>query len=112
MPGGRDPGAEPTEHRSAAQQRGDVVSGRAQERVAAAVELRERCNRLPEEGYGRCNDRPRTQRSAKPVEHARVEERAAHERVGSADQLGYLDLRAAIEDLEPDGVADDREYPC
>src|SRR5437762_2760877 len=67
--------------------------------------------RVAEERDGDCDDPPGEQRAAEPVEHSRVEERAAHVGVGAADELGHLDLGPPSLDLETYGVADDREHP-
>ena len=43
------------------------------------------------------------------LDRAEVQERAADEAVGRADQLGDLDLAALRQDLQPDGVERDRD---
>ena len=65
---------------------------------------------LVEVGQAAEHDQRRQQRAAEAVEDAGVEERPADEGIRAADQLGDLDFRPALLDLEPDGVADDGEH--
>ena len=58
-----------------------------------------RCHSEFEHADGACGDPPREERASQTVENARIEKRPAHETIGAADDLGYLDLAAPIEDL-------------
>ena len=83
-------------------------SGRPVSLKAAAVQARQRADGGPSSQQGsRHDDSRRRAPRARPYHKPEVQERPAHEGVRAADQLGDLDLDAAVVDIEPDRVADD-----
>ena len=55
-------------------------------------------------------DQRREQGATQAIKQAGVQEWPPDEGIGAADELGDLDLRAALLDLEADGVADHRQH--
>src|SRR5690606_16350597 len=107
VPGGGDVRAQPAQRHGAAQQPQGGLQSQPVQLEAAAVQAGQPGDGIAQQPGDGLGDQPGHQPAAQPVPHAVVQEGAAHEGIAAADQLGDLDFRTAVLDVQPDGVADD-----
>src|SRR5688572_3201537 len=108
---GGDEGAQPAKGRPDSHEYPHALAAEARQVETAAVLRGQLADRLVEPGKAAEHDERRQQRPAEAVEDAGVQERPPNESVRATDQLGDLDFRPPLLDLEPDGIADDGQHP-
>src|SRR5450759_4819884 len=109
MPRHGKPSSQPAQIHREQQQRNAVAERHRMQYELAGVELRQSIDLVVEQQQAEGDDEPGHDATEQSLGRAEIQERAADEAVGRADQFGDFDLAALRQDLQADGVESDRD---